>query len=33
MILKEKKRYDNRERIKVFIRNAINNLEGALEDK
>lgn len=33
MILKEKKKYDNKERIKVFIRNAINNLERALEDK
>lgn len=33
MILKEKKRYDDKEKIKVFIRNAINNLERALEDK
>ncbi len=33
MILKEKTRNDKREKIKVFIRNAINNLERALEDK
>ena len=33
MILKEKKRFDEKERIKVFIRNAINNLEQALEEK
>ena len=33
MILKEKKKYDDKERIKVCIRNAINNLERALEDK
>ena len=33
MILKEKKRFDEKERIKVFIRNAINNLERALEEK
>ena len=32
MILKEKKRFDEKERIKVFIRNAINNLERALEE-
>ena len=32
MILKEKKRFDEKERIKVFIRNAINNLEKALEE-
>ena len=33
MILKEKKIFDNKEKIKVYIRNAINNLERALEDK
>ena len=33
MILKEKKRFDEKERIKVFIRNAISNLERALEEK
>ena len=33
MILKEKKVFDNKEKIKVYIRNAINNLERALEDK
>ena len=33
MILKEKKRFEEKERIKVFIRNAINNLERALEEK
>ena len=33
MILKEKKRFDEKERIKVFVRNAINNLERALEEK
>ena len=33
MILKEKMRFDEKERIKVFIRNAINNLERALEEK
>ena len=32
MILKEKKRFDEKERIKVFIRNAINNLEKALNE-
>ena len=32
MILKEKKRFDEKEKIKVFIRNAINNLERALEE-
>ena len=32
MILKEKKRFDEKERIKVFIRNAISNLERALEE-
>jgi len=33
MILKEKKRFDEKETLKVFIRNAINNLERALEEK
>ena len=33
MILKEKMRFDEKEKIKVFIRNAINNLERALEEK
>ena len=33
MILREKTRNDKKEKIKVFIRNAINNLERALEDK
>ena len=33
MILKEKKIFDDKEKIKVYIRNAINNLERALEDK
>ena len=33
MILKEKKKFDEKEKIKVFIRNAINNLEQALEEK
>ena len=33
MILKEKKRNDTKEKMKVFIRNAISNLERALEDK
>ena len=32
MILKEKKRFDEKEKIKVFIRNAINNLEKALNE-
>ena len=32
MILKEKKRFDEKEKIKVFIRNAISNLERALEE-
>ena len=32
MILKEKKRFDEKEKIKVFIRNAINNLERALNE-
>ena len=33
MILKEKKRFDEKEKIKVLVRNAINNLERALEEK
>ena len=33
MILKEKKKFDEKETLKVFIRNAINNLEQALEEK
>ena len=33
MILKEKKKFDEKEKIKVFIRNAISNLERALEEK
>ena len=33
MILKEKKRFDEKERIKVFVRNAMSNLERALEEK
>ena len=33
MILKEKKRFDEKEKIKVFIRNAISNLERVLEEK
>ena len=33
MIPKEKKRFDEKERIKVFIRNAILHLERALEEK
>jgi len=33
MILKEKKRFDEKEKIKVFVRNAISNLERALEEK
>ena len=33
MILKEKKRQDTKEKMKVFFRNAISNLERALEDK
>ncbi len=32
MILKEKKRFDEKEKLKVFIRNAISNLEQALND-
>jgi hypothetical protein len=33
MILKEKKRFDEKETLKTYIRNAINNLERALEEK
>ena len=33
MILKEKKKFDEKEKIKVFVRNAISNLERALEEK
>ena len=33
MILKEKKRFDEKEKLKTYIRNAINNLERALEEK
>jgi hypothetical protein len=33
MIMKEKKRNDDKEKIKVSVRNAINNLERALEEK
>ena len=32
MILKEKKRFDEKETLKVFIRNAISNLEKALNE-
>ena len=32
MIVKEKKRFDEKEKIKVLVRNAINNLERALEE-
>ena len=32
MILKEKKRFDEKETLKTYIRNAINNLERALEE-
>lgn len=33
MILKNKNRFDKKEKLKVFIRNAISNLEQALEEK
>ena len=33
MILKEKKRPDEKEKIKVFVRNEINNLGQAFEEK
>ena len=32
MILKEKKRFDEKETLKVFIRNAVSNLERALNE-
>ena len=32
MILKEKKKFDEKEKIKVFVRNAMSNLERALEE-
>ena len=32
MIVKEKKRFDEKEKIKVFIRNAVNSLENALNE-
>ena len=32
MILKEKKKFDEKEKLKTYIRNAINNLERALEE-
>ena len=32
MILKEKTRCDEKEKLKTYIRNAINNLERALEE-
>ena len=32
MILKEKKRFDEKETLKTYIRNAISNLERALEE-
>ena len=32
MILKEKKKFDEKETLKVFIRNAISNLEKALNE-
>ena len=33
MILKEKKRFDNKEKLKVHIRNAMLDLEKAIEEK
>ena len=33
MIVKEKKRFDEKEKVKVFIRNAVDSLERALEEK
>ena len=33
MILKEKKRFDNMEKLKVHIRNAMLDLEKAVEEK
>jgi|TARA_B100001123_G_C14967141_1_gene890086 hypothetical protein len=32
MIIREKNRTDKREKIKVYVRNAISNLERALEE-
>ena len=32
MIVKEKKRFDEKEKTKVFIRNAVNSLESALNE-
>ena len=32
MIIKDKNRFDKKEKIKVYIRNAISNLERALEE-
>ena len=32
MILKEKKKFDEKETLKVFIRNAVSNLERALNE-
>ena len=32
MILKEKKRFDEKEKLKVYIRNAVSNLEKALDE-
>ena len=32
MILKEKKRFDEKEKLKVYIRNAMSNLEKALDE-
>ena len=33
MILKEKKRFDEKEKLKVYIRNAVSNLEKALDEQ
>ena len=33
MILKEKKRFDNKEKLKIHIRNAMLDLEKAIEEK
>jgi hypothetical protein len=33
MILKEKKRFDSKEKLKVHIRNAMLDLEKAIEEK
>jgi len=32
MILKKKKRFDEKEKIEMFIRNAVSNLERALNE-